>query len=58
MKDGIVLLGHGSKLKSANERLSELAKALRVRGGWDLVEPAFLQLEGCRADNNNSLFPL
>lgn len=41
----VLLLGHGSKRKEANETLNQVAEAVRVKGGFARVLPAFLQLE-------------
>lgn len=40
---GVIILGHGSKLKDANDSLRRLAKELKRKNGLSLVEPAFLQ---------------
>jgi precorrin-8X/cobalt-precorrin-8 methylmutase len=45
MKTGVVLLGHGSRLAGASQVLHQLSQAVQQRGGWTLVEPAFLQFE-------------
>ncbi len=52
MKTGIILLGHGSRRKSANQRLRELAQSIRDQGGWKLAEPAFLQFENPTLDES------
>ncbi len=44
-KKAILLLGHGSKAKEANETLRKVARAVLLTGGYGHVEPAFLQLE-------------
>ncbi len=44
MKTGIIVLAHGSKLKSGNEGLFEVVEMLRAMGKWDTVEACFLQL--------------
>lgn len=44
-KKAILLLGHGSKAKEANETLRKVARAVLQAGGYGHVEPAFLQLE-------------
>ncbi len=41
---GVIILGHGSKLKRANDLLYRLAQKIRSENGLDIVEPAFLQL--------------
>lgn len=43
-KKAVLLLGHGSKAKEANETLKEVAKAVEAAGGYGFVLPAFLQL--------------
>ncbi|TAN62765.1 sirohydrochlorin cobaltochelatase, partial [bacterium] len=45
LKKGVLLLGHGSKLKEANDTLRQVAKA--VEAGFDNtpVEAGFLQIE-------------
>lgn len=45
---GVIILGHGSKLKEANETVRRIAKEIRARSGIAVVEPAYLQL--CRPD--------
>ncbi len=45
---GVIILGHGSNLKRANDSLRKLAKAIKRENGLDIVEPAFLQL--CKPD--------
>ncbi len=44
-KTAILLLGHGSKAKEANETLRNIAGAVAKKGGWGLVQAAFLQIE-------------
>lgn len=43
-KTGIIILGHGSRLKRANDTLRNVAAKIRSGNGLDIVEPAFLQL--------------
>ncbi len=49
MKDetqpGVLVVGHGSRRAEANEDVREAARAIRERGGFLLVEPAFLEIE-------------
>lgn len=45
---GVIILGHGSKLKIANDSLRALAKDIRMESEFDIVEPAFLQ--SCQPD--------
>lgn len=40
-----MLLGHGSKADEANETLRRVAEAVKERGGYGTVQPAFLQME-------------
>jgi len=44
-KRAVLLLGHGSKLSEANETLRKVAASVESSGGYDVVLPAFLQLE-------------
>ncbi len=44
-KKAILLLGHGSKAKEANDTLRAVAGALRAREGYGCVQAAFLQIE-------------
>jgi len=41
----ILILGHGSSVKKANNTLREVAEAVRIKGGYDIVQSAFLQFE-------------
>jgi sirohydrochlorin ferrochelatase len=41
---GIIVFGHGSRIESANESVRQAARALADAGGFDHVEPAFLEL--------------
>ncbi len=43
-KTGVVVLAHGSKVKSGNEGLFKIVEMLRTMGKWDMVEAGFLQL--------------
>jgi sirohydrochlorin ferrochelatase len=45
MKTALLLIAHGSRQAEANEDLHHLGARLRRRG-WDIVEPAFLELAG------------
>lgn len=45
---GVIILGHGSRLKKANDTVRRVAKEIRDRSGIAIVEPAYLQL--CRPD--------
>lgn len=44
MKTGVIVLAHGSKVKSGNEGLFKVAEMLRAMGKWDMVDACFLQL--------------
>lgn len=41
-KTGIIIIGHGSKLKKANETIMGVVKEIRKQN-WDIVEAAYLQ---------------
>jgi len=41
---GVMLIAHGSRRQTANEDLLGLVELLVSRGGYSLVEPAFLEL--------------
>jgi len=49
MKDpgqrGVLVVGHGSRRAEANEDVRKAARAVCERGGFGLVEPAFLEIE-------------
>jgi uroporphyrin-III C-methyltransferase len=42
---GVLIVGHGSRRVEANEDVREAAKAICERGGFVLVEAAFLEIE-------------
>lgn len=44
-KKGVLLLGHGSKLKEANDTLRQVAKSVEARLNGAPVEAGFLQIE-------------
>ncbi len=44
MKTGVIVLAHGSKVKTGNEGLFKIVEMLRIMGKWDMVEAGFLQL--------------
>ena len=44
IKTGVVVLAHGSKVKSGNEGLFRIVEMLRAMEKWDMVEACFLQL--------------
>ena len=47
-KTGIVIIGHGSRLKSANDAVRKAVREIKARSRCKVVEPAYLQL--CRPD--------
>ncbi len=44
IKTGVIVLAHGSKVRTGNEGLFTIVKMLRAMGKWDMVEAGFLQL--------------
>ena len=42
---GILVVGHGSRRREANDDIRDAAQAIAERGGFALVEPAFLEIE-------------
>ncbi len=44
VKTGVIVLAHGSKVRSGNEGLFKIVDILRGMGKWDMVEAGFLQL--------------
>jgi sirohydrochlorin ferrochelatase len=44
MKTALLLIAHGSRREKANDDLRFAAEQLLHRGGFDIVEPAFLEL--------------
>ncbi len=44
MKTAIILLGHGSRAQEANNAIKEIAGLVKEKGGYDIVDVAFLQL--------------
>ncbi len=44
VKTGVIVLAHGSKVRSGNEGLFKIVEMLRAMGKWDMVEAGFLQL--------------
>ncbi len=44
MKTGIAIFAHGSAVESANQAVREVVRQFEVQGGFDLVEPSFLEL--------------
>jgi sirohydrochlorin ferrochelatase len=43
LKTGIVIFAHGSSVASANEAVRGVAELFARQGGFELVEPAFLE---------------
>ena len=41
----VLILGHGSPVSKANETLRDIAASVKVKGGYDIIQPAFLQFE-------------
>ncbi len=46
MKTALLLIAHGSRQDEANADLYHVVAEMRRRGGYDLVEAAFLELAG------------
>ena len=44
IKTGVIVLAHGSKVRTGNEGLFKIVEMLRTMGKWDMVEAGFLQL--------------
>jgi precorrin-8X/cobalt-precorrin-8 methylmutase len=44
IKTGVIVLAHGSKVRTGNEGLFTIVEMLRAMGKWDMVEAGFLQL--------------
>src|SRR6185295_564567 len=44
-RTGVLVVGHGSRRQEANDDLREVAQKIAVRGVFELVEPAFLEIE-------------
>jgi precorrin-8X/cobalt-precorrin-8 methylmutase len=44
MKTGVIVLAHGSKVRSGNEGLFTIVDMLRETKRWDIVDACFLQL--------------
>lgn len=42
---GILIVGHGSRRAEANEDVRQAARSIGERGGFALVQPAFLEIE-------------
>jgi sirohydrochlorin ferrochelatase len=44
-RHGVLVVGHGSRREEANHDVREAARAIGQRGGYPLVEAAFLEIE-------------
>ena len=44
MKTGIAIFAHGSAVESANEAVRMVVRQFETQGGFELVEPSFLEL--------------
>jgi sirohydrochlorin ferrochelatase len=44
VKTGFAIFAHGSAVESANEAVREVVRQFEARGGFELVEPSFLEL--------------
>ncbi len=44
IKTGVIVLAHGSKVRTGNEGLFKIVEMLRAMKKWDMVEAGFLQL--------------
>jgi len=44
IKTGVIVLAHGSKVRTGNEGLFKIVEMLRAMEKWDMVEAGFLQL--------------
>jgi precorrin-8X/cobalt-precorrin-8 methylmutase len=44
IKTGVIVLAHGSKVRTGNEGLFKIVDILRSMEKWDMVEAGFLQL--------------
>ncbi len=44
MKTGIAIFAHGSAVESANEAVRVVVRQFETLGGYELVEPSFLEL--------------
>ena len=45
MRTGVLVVGHGSRRREANDDVRDAAQAIGICGGFALVEPAFLEIE-------------
>lgn len=44
MKSAVIILGHGSRSAGADKTVQRIAAEVKKRGGYEIVEQAFLQL--------------
>lgn len=49
---GIIILSHGSKLKTANASLNQTVQVIKQKTGFNMIVPAYLQ--SCRPDLEES----
>jgi uroporphyrin-III C-methyltransferase len=45
LRRGVLVVGHGSRRREANEDVCEAARCIGERGGFPLIEAAFLEIE-------------
>jgi sirohydrochlorin ferrochelatase len=43
MKSAVIILGHGSRSEGADKSIQRIAAEVKKRGGYEIVEQAFLQ---------------
>jgi sirohydrochlorin ferrochelatase len=43
MKSAVIILGHGSRSEGADQSIQRIAVEVKKRGGYEIVEQAFLQ---------------
>lgn len=43
MREGVILLGHGSRRPEANQEIMDIAEQVKARAGEDFFETCFLQ---------------
>ena len=41
---GVIILGHGSKVKKANGTIPRVIKEIKIKGRIKIIEPSYLQL--------------
>lgn len=52
-KTGIIILGHGSRLRKANKLLSRVARIIKKKKNFNTIEPSYLQFH--RPDLSGSI---